>query len=95
MIWFELVIFWLPYLKVGDDSLQVVVPLEGAKVHLVPPLLQGPCLAWDVVLGGATTLQGRRGILLLLLLLLLLPVLFLTGLVLFVCVFLLFLWWFL
>lgn len=49
------------YLKVSDDALQVVVPLERAQVDLVPALLQGACLAGDVVLGAAALLLRVLG----------------------------------
>lgn len=50
-----------PYLKVSDDALQVVVPLQGAQVDLVPALLQRASLAGDVVLGAAALLLGALG----------------------------------
>lgn len=57
----------VPYLEVSDDALQVVVPLEGAQVDLVPALLQRASLAGDVVLGAASLLlrplRGSKGVL--------------------------------
>lgn len=60
------------HLKIGDDPLQVIVPLERTQINLVPPLFQGlgspwhwssrPALRWR---GGGGGGFGRGGLLVL------------------------------
>lgn len=55
------------FLEISDDTLQVVVPLERAKVYLMPAFLQAPSLPRDVAaffcavpVGAAVGVGGRR-----------------------------------